>query len=814
MPSKKEPQSPKRDPTKSAFDLLADLNGSLQHASNDAVIVRGNRDNTNIDGLGRLVELFNDLEAPPRVPAVPFAATPRPTAHAGPSQPPQPDRTTPQSTHSSQPDDAPGRIQEDAPVEEAPTGTPDRPIANLWASPPRPRTPVTHTRGSASTPFTPMDTDLDRLILFDNTGERPMPANRSNTSRETGIPDPFHPAATGEPPKASRRISADNRFRASLFKSDHPRPEAPHGPFSFRRGLDLGRRTTEEPSRPVANRPGSVPLTKSSDPANKERNPETGINKKTLNVPAVGSGARPDANCPAPPRKSSNVSDHLLKDMMKAPVPKVAVPKNPVPKGPAPKGPAPKGPVPKDPVPKVSAPKDTPPKPPPSVRGFSPAISPPESNFELPDAMKATRNLPTPKRVKSKADPKNLQCQNMEDSAHSTRKQHSLEESMAGSDNRAKVVRSAEGYPRQMYRLPSGMGQSTIEEPHRTPVQRNMCKRNLEGLPIGWLPEKRRWEQRDARRRQRTPASSLLEYPRGHPSSRNSPIGPPWRRTTPGHSLREAQIRRGPQIEISRWPPPNLRTTGDNVLAAAAAIDSFVNGSFPSVIRGFATVAAYEGEARALSTTFDTEIFSILGVETGPAVDALEQIVGRQQRDDVWGLTQRFVTGTQGGVGLSESTEDYIEGDQNSIIDHLAALMGLDERNTAEFGVNAGVDVAGCERSSADSFRAYARLRRQVSCKQCPASIQARGARRIRYPAEAPTTFHQRREFRDGSALEDFSHLRSVAAQIRLNSVIGRVVRMYNVRLVSVQEDYDPKDDGSIAEFIARFSGPAIQSCG
>ena len=24
---------------------------------------------------------------------------------------------------------------------------------------------------------------------------------------------------------------------------------------------------------------------------------------------------------------------------------------------------------------------------------------------------------------------------------------------------------------------------------------------------------------------------------------------------------------------------------------------------------------------------------------------------------------------------------------------------------------------------------------------------------------------------------------------------------MYNVRLVSVQEDYDPKDDGSIAEF-------------
>ncbi|KAK8229463.1 hypothetical protein HDK77DRAFT_486074 [Phyllosticta capitalensis] len=626
MPSKKEPQSPKRDPTKSAFDLLADLNGSLQHASNDAVIVRGNRDNTNIDGLGRLVELFNDLEAPPRVPAVPFAATPRPTAHAGPSQPPQPDRTTPQSTHSSQPDDAPGRIQEDAPVEEAPTGTPDRPIANLWASPPRPRTPVTHTRGSASTPFTPMDTDLDRLIQFDNTGERPMPANRSNTSRETGIPDPFHPAATGEPPKASRRISADNRFRASLFKSDHPRPEAPHGPFSFRRGLDLGRRTTEEPSRPVANRPGSVPLTKSSDPANKERNPETGINKKTLNVPAVGSGARPDANCPAPPRKSSNVSDHLLKDMMKAPVPKVAVPKNPVPKGPAPKGPAPKGPapkgpapkgpapkgpVPKDPVPKVSAPKDTPPKPPPSVRGFSPAISPPESNFELPDAMKATRNIPTPKRVKSKADPKNLQCQNMEDSAHSTRKQHSLEESMAGSDNRAKVVRSAEGYPRQMYRLPSGMGQSTIEE-----------------------------------------------------------------------------------IEISRWPPPNLRTTGDNVLAAAAAIDSFVNGSFPSVIRGFATVAAYEGEARALSTTFDTEIFSILGVETGPAVDALEQIVGRQQRDDVWGLTQRFVTGTQGGVGLSESTEDYIEGDQNSIIDHLAAFMGLDERNTAEFGVNAGVDVA------------------------------------------------------------------------------------------------------------------------
>ncbi|KAK8181576.1 uncharacterized protein BKA78DRAFT_356906 [Phyllosticta capitalensis] len=616
MPSKKEPQSPKRDPTKSAFDLLADLNGSLQHASNDAVIVRGNRDNTNIDGLGRLVELFNGLEAPPRVPAVPFAATPRPTAHAGPSQPPQPDRTTPQSTHSSQPDDAPGRIQEDAPVEEAPTGTPDRPIANLWASPPRPRTPVTHTRGSASTPFTPMDTDLDRLILFDNTGERPMPANRSNTSRETGIPDPFHPAATGEPPKASRRISADNRFRASLFKSDHPRPEAPHGPFSFRRGLDLGRRTTEEPSRPVANRPGSVPLTKSSDPANKERNPETGINKKTLNVPAVGSGARPDANCPAPPRKSSNVSDHLLKDMMKAPVPKVAVPKNPVPKGPAPKGPAPKGPapkgpVPKDPVPKVSAPKDTPPKPPPSVRGFSPAISPPESNFELPDAMKATRNLPTPKRVKSKANPKNLQCQNMEDSAHSTRKQHSLEESLAGSDNRAKVVRSAEGYPRQMYRLPSGMGQSTIEE-----------------------------------------------------------------------------------IEISRWPPPNLRTTGDNVLAAAAAIDSFVNGSFPSVIRGFATVAAYEGEARALSTTFDTEIFSILGVETGPAVDALEQIVGRQQRDDVWGLTQRFVTGTQGGVGLSESTEDYIEGDQNSIIDHLAALMGLDERNTAEFGVNAGVDVA------------------------------------------------------------------------------------------------------------------------
>ncbi|KAK8225774.1 hypothetical protein HDK90DRAFT_528203 [Phyllosticta capitalensis] len=797
MPSKKEPQSPKRDPTKSAFDLLADLNGSLQHASNDAVIVRGNRDNTNMDGLGRLVELFNGLEAPPRVPAVPFAATPRPTAHAGPSQPPQPDRTTPQSTHSSQPDDAPGRIQEDAPVEEAPTGTPDRPIANLWASPPRPRTPVTHTRGSASTPFTPMDTDLDRLILFDNTGERPMPANRSNTSRETGIPDPFHPAATGEPPKASRRISADNRFRASLFKSDHPRPEAPHGPFSFRRGLDLGRRTTEEPSRPVANRPGSVPLTKSSDPANKERNPETGINKKTLNVPAVGSGARPDANCPAPPRKSSNVSDHLLKDMMKAPVPKVAVPKNPVPKGPAPKGPAPKGPapkgpVPKDPVPKVSAPKDTPPKPPPSVRGFSPAISPPESNFELPDAMKATRNLPTPKRVKSKADPKNLQCQNMEDSAHSTRKQHSLEESLAGSDNRAKVVRSAEGYPRQMYRLPSGMGQSTIEEDSR-PTKHVQAQ--PEGLPIG-----------DSK-------------PTGEGSSLET-LGPQvWdsgyqRREDGSKETQEEDKELQRAIEISRWPPPNLRTTGDNVLAAAAAIDSFVNGSFPSVIRGFATVAAYEGEARALSTTFDTEIFSILGVETGPAVDALEQIVGRQQRDDVWGLTQRFVTGTQGDVGLSESTEDYIEGDQNSIIDHLAALMGLDERNTAEFGVNAGVDVAGCERSSADSFRAYARLRRQVSCKQCPASIQARGARRIRYPAEAPTTFHQRREFRDGSALEDFSHLRSVAAQIRLNSVIGRVVRMYNVRLVSVQEDYDPKDDGSIAEFIARFSGPAIQSCG
>ncbi|KAK8230368.1 hypothetical protein HDK64DRAFT_255538 [Phyllosticta capitalensis] len=101
---------------------------------------------------------------------------------------------------------------------------------------------------------------------------------------------------------------------------------------------------------------------------------------------------------------------------------------------------------------------DTPPKPPPSVRGFSPAIIPPESNFELPDEVHDVRALPAPKRVKSKADPE------VKDGSGRKRKR-SPEESATGSGGGANVVRSVEP-SWQKYRVPSETYSATAAGPH------------------------------------------------------------------------------------------------------------------------------------------------------------------------------------------------------------------------------------------------------------------------------------------------------------------------------------------------------------